>query len=256
MKNDRETIRRVKRLALRIESGNRASAINFRSRQRFAGRAEPMGLNNRGRLRDYHFVLSALRERSTYRYKETAPRRQFLMVLDVRFPTKRLLEAAALVGGVVLAMDDTILYLGAFGSERPYPSTAFAGIDNWPSLVQRLDRVPKLRVASDAKAGRLRQACRMDEACHVVLVTHYLEPKWLSGLGLQHGGTLFAVEPSSWGAVGAEDAVLALGPAAAVQLRLEERYAELSEACRRQRIDMQMLAAQESLLTNMEQSLQ
>jgi hypothetical protein len=246
--NERVILARLQRLAVRLDAGPRAGAFLFRSRQRFAGRAEPMGLHFRGRLRDYHFVLSALRERQTYRRKETSPQRAFTAVLDARWSgdrgaAGRLWEAAGLVCGVLLGMAGSVVSLTAFGTARPVPPTPFAGVGDWFALQRVLTAWGRIAPGPSAAVGALRQACQADESNHVVLISHYLPPAWLPSLGLAGRCTLVLVEPPGGAAVGLEDPGLSLGPAVGLALRVEDRYEELCRDAARAKLDVHVLRA-------------
>ena len=83
-RRDIATVARLRRIAVKIDRGVRAGKLHFRSPDQLAGRAEPMGLRGRGRIRDYHYILSELRNRATYRHQVTSQRRRAHLVLDIR----------------------------------------------------------------------------------------------------------------------------------------------------------------------------
>ena len=184
-----------------------------------------MGLRGRGRIRDYHYILSELRNRATYRHQVTSQRRRAHLVLDIRDmadggPARRLIDAAIAVGGILLGMPETVVTVGFFGADRPIPTTAFVGIGDWFSLRRTVEAARKFRVNPWAGPGLLRQVCTTEDPAHAVLVTCYMTPSWLLTLRLEQGGTLIAVEPPAGDAVGMHDGLLVSQPVDALSIRM------------------------------------
>jgi hypothetical protein len=238
---ERETIAELRRIGVAIDRGVEGGRVLFRTPERHRGRAEPMGFRDRGKLRDLNYILTSLRSKATYRYKVTSPRREAHMVLDVRHladarAADRLIEAAGLVGGVLLTMPETTLTLGVFGAARPYPPARFVGESAWRPLHRTLEAARRLEVLPEAAGGALRRACGMVEGSHAVLLTCAIEPGWVATLRPPLGATLFAVEPPGARGSGGLDPLLLAQPLDAVGPRIESRYDELAEACASARI--------------------
>jgi len=257
---DRERWRRLRKLAFQIDLGTAPGMAHFRALLRFRGPGERMGLSDVGRLKDMNFVLSAIRERASFRRYEIAPRRLVTLVPDLRdlgdsVRDRRLIEAVELVGGVLLAMAATVVRLSPFGTRVLAPLEELDGAENWPRLRALVSAAADQPVDRLAGTGPLLRACAAAEGFHAVIVSYYLEPDQVRSLPRGMGSTLFLVEPGPdplrLGRPGLGDPVLTglpfgLGP------RLEERYKDLAQTCRACRIPIHRLRAGQPLLDELE----
>ena len=246
--SDLDLWRRLRQLAIRVFLGPRAGANpRLRSLLRFLGaKGDQAGQRTEGRLRDYLFVLSVLKDRNLYRRREIAPVRRLHLVVDIRDGDEagaaRLLLAAEYVGGVLLAMPGAKLTLTAWGARAAYPTQSFGGEGQWPILRRLVRAMAAVRPDPAASVGALVRACATDEPAHLVLITPWIEPAFVKGLPAPFGGTCFLVAPAKslfgGASVGTADPLLSHLPIAAAADRDAAREVELASACQHRRIDL------------------
>jgi hypothetical protein len=197
---DRELLLWLRRHGLRIERGKRPSLELYRARQRRLGRGEKVGVRDRGRISDLRIVEAAIRNKALFRQIQVTPYREVLLLVDLRgldgsHLTRRLLSAAVVAGGTVLAMPSTALTihtLGSYSHVTPLRLTGLAGLRLlWKSLEGFAYLEPEPRLAP----GRVRLACYSDPYAHALFVSHYLPERLFERLSLPGGGTVVLVTP-------------------------------------------------------------
>jgi hypothetical protein len=265
IETDLDVWKRLRRLAIRIYFGPRAGTNpRLRSLLRFLGlRGDQSGQRTEGRLKDYLFVLSALKDRRLYRRREIAPLRRVHMVVDTRDLGEgqdyRLLQAAELVGGLLLAMPGCRLSFTVWGAKSRYPTQVLGGEGQWPFLRRIVAAMGNIIADSKASAGALQRACAADEASHLVIVTPWVEPEHLRLLPVPFGGTCVLVRAKrSWlgrHAVGVSDPLLVLQPPDAAHARDEDRLAQLSLVCQQRRIELLELPGRDAVMEELEEIL-
>jgi hypothetical protein len=261
---DLDVWRRLRRLGLRLTLGPRAGTNpRLRGLLRFlALRGDQAGQRTEGRLRDYLFVLSALKDSTLYRRREIMPLRRLHMVVDIRDflagPSRRLLRGAELIGGVLLAMQGTRVSLSAWGARDAYPVQLFSGDAQWPWFCKVVAGMANLPIERWAPTGALQRAAVADEPAHVVLVTSWIEPPHIIGLQTPLGGSCFLVEPASsrFGPrVGTADPLLSVQPASAADDRDADQYRALAHVCEQRRFDLHRLDGSGDLVDSLERAL-
>jgi hypothetical protein len=256
---------RLRALAVAIRLGPRAGTNpRLQGMLRFLNlRGTQAGQRSEGRLKDYLFVLSALKDRNVFRRREIAPLRRVHMVVDVRdlgeSGGRRLLQATEFIGGVLLAMQGCRLSFTVWGERSLYPTQALSGEGQWPFLRRLVAAMDNLVSDPAASAGALQRAAATDEPAHLVMVTPWVEPENLRFLPTPFGGTCFLVGTRrSWlsrSAVGVTDPILVVQPPDAAEARDEDRVARLNHVCRQRRIELVQLSGRHGVLEELEDAL-
>jgi hypothetical protein len=260
--SSRELKRRIQKLAIKAELGDQPGMVHFRSLIRFEGPGDRAGLKDQGKIRDYLWVMSDVRDQEIYRRKEIAHKRRIHIVVDARDAADprqgaRVAEAALIVGGQALLTPGSAVTMTTFGTTRQVPTTAFEGEHDWPWFDAVLDRVSRLPVASSIGPGALRRACLgTEEPSYIVIVSSAIDPGWVESLNYPQGGSLVMVEfvPDALGQERGvlSDALLAHQPAYAIRNRIEDRNEALAAACHRIRITPVVIAAKGGVLDQFE----
>lgn len=198
--SDRDLLLWFRRNGLRIDRGKRPSLELYRARQRRAGRGEKVGVRDRGRISDLHIVEAAIRNKALFRQIQVTPFREVLLLVDLRGldgsnVTRRLLSAAAVAGGTVLAMPSTALTVHALGSLSHVTPLRLTGLGGFRTLRKVLEGFAYLEPEPRLSPGRVRLACYSDPSAHALFVSHYLPERLFERLSLPGGGTVVLVTP-------------------------------------------------------------
>lgn len=198
--SDRELLLWFRRNGLRIDRGKRPSLELYRARQRRMGRGEKVGVRDRGRISDLHIVEAAVRDKAFFRQIQVTPFREVLLLVDLRGldgsnVTRRLLSAAAVAGGTVLAMPSTALTIHALGCLSHVTPLRLTGLGGFRILRKVLEGFTYLEPEPRISPGRVRLACYSDPSAHALFVSHYLPERLFERLCLPGGGTVVLVTP-------------------------------------------------------------
>ncbi|MEL6498371.1 MAG: hypothetical protein AAFZ67_08520 [Planctomycetota bacterium] len=259
----RELPRWLARHAIPIETGIAAGRVQYRSLEKMSGLADPMGVSGRGRLGDLNVLQTAIADRPTFRRREIAPTRRVLALIDLRagddrVATARLLAAAKLACGIVLAMPETTLTMTTVGTMQPAPPETFFSLEDYRSLHATLDTYGSLAPNARAHAGNVKRALGADPDAHALIVTHF----WHDRLGYDFVGTLgttmFLVQPKSYGfigGIGAAGGAQGFYAGADREDVIDEMYSVLRDHLRARRVRSTLVPARPEIVTAMEQAL-
>jgi hypothetical protein len=260
---DRTLLLWFRQNGLRIDRGKRPSLELYRARQRRAGRGEKVGVQDRGRLSDLHIVEAAIRNKALFRHLQVTPRCEVLLLVDLRGldgsnVTRRLLSAAALAGGLVLAMPSTSLTVHALGSLSNVTPLRLVGLSGFRILRKTLEGFSHLEPEARLSPGRVRLACYSNPSAHALFVSHYLPERLFERLSLPGGGTVVLVTPPKGRLAGVFGDSVGLGAFEDTEAPGEEcllRYSHLSAALGRRHIQVLCMPDRGSSLDAFSQAL-
>lgn len=260
--NDRDTARRVARLSVRLERGDRPGTGFWRTRQVYSGRGERMGLAARGHLTDYQALLTRVRGRATYRWNRVSPQRRVLLVVDWRdadtgASSRRLLEVASLIAGVVLHTPSALLRVGVYGARERVEVEEWIGAGSMAAARSRIMACTRLRSDRAAPSGALRRLAAHDPGAFVLIVSPFIELETVRRVEAPSGVGVVLVVPrlGVWrygpGSASAEAAILSSGE---LRERLLERFEGTVETLRGSRVSARLVRACGSPLEALEEA--
>jgi hypothetical protein len=206
---DKDLYHWARRSASLFDRGPRAAFLNATSRQRYVGSGDLAGLSDVGRLRDFRFSRSQLRGQNVYRYREISPERQVIVLADLRdvasnYESRCLVSCAVAAAVLVAIIPETKLTWAAFGADRAIPPVHIESTR--PAYLLRGAAQAMLRFGRDPhgrslgkQEGAIRRVLAFAPDAHLILVSHYLEPKLFHRLPFVYGATVFLVEAGADG---------------------------------------------------------
>jgi len=226
--------REIQTIGLQLDRGVIPGAANYRSRKRFIGRGERMGLRKTGKLRDLDITSTVIKGEPIYRDDRIAPKRRVRLMVDLSTldgspATRRLLSVAAIVCGAILSLPDAEVTLSAFGCYHQISPYLLSSTGDLRIAIGGLKAYAREIPDARLNAGKIRMACGDTNAVHIVIVTHYLDPDLLLSVGFPLGCTIFLIEPprgiftsSSFGIFGG---FAAFSPSISLSDKTDEKYA-------------------------------
>jgi hypothetical protein len=256
--------REIQTISLQLDRGIIPGAAHYRSKKRFIGRGERMGLRNAGKLRDLDITSTVIKGEPIYRDDRIAPKRRVRLMVDLSTldnspATRRLLSVAAVVCGAILALPDAEVTLAAFGCQHQISPYLLSSTGDLRIAIGGLKAYSKEIPDSRLNAGKIRMACGDTNAIHIVIVTHYLDPDLLLSVRFPLGCTVFLVEPSrdiltssSFGIFGG---LAAFGPSISLHDEIEEKYANFRKRTISKLGASYVVSARKNPLTAVRQSI-
>ncbi len=238
--NDAALIAATRRIAFQLDRGVVPSPAHYRSRQRFLGRGERMGLRSTGRLRDLNVTATIIKGEPIYRDDRVAPRRNVLLLVDLSAlddsaASRRLLSVAAVAAGALASVPGARVTVSTVGCDDLVRPFRMESAGDLPVAVRGIEAFAS-RSPARVNAGKLRFAALEADRRHVVIVTHYLDPDIVAGQAFPLGCTTLLVTPPksvlSSGSFGFSGGLHALGTASDIEERVEERYSRYAQRMR------------------------